>query len=84
MGATSSRAFWLLIAEATEWEDPQTMGAGAPGLLAALAEHGNGQDAHTMGAGAPTVGGHRQDSSHARAPVGGTRGPVSTAPVEEI
>lgn len=52
MGAESARSLALsagLLPKTAYGEDPQTMGAGAPGSLPALPEHGDGQDAHTVG-----------------------------------
>lgn len=50
MGAAAAGAVALpsLVPETANGEDPQTMRAGAPGTLPALAEHGDGQNAHTV------------------------------------
>lgn len=41
-----------ILPETVNGEQPQTMGAGPPRPLPALAEHGDGQNAHTVGRGA--------------------------------
>ena len=54
MSAEAARPFALaaLVPETANGEHTQTMGAGPPRLLAALAEHGDGQNTHTVRGGA--------------------------------